>query len=405
MGTRTVMPFGPQHPVLPEPIHLDLVLEDEKVVEAIPSIGFVHRGFEKLVEKMDFTEMVYVADRICGICAFIHSLAYCQALEAVIGVEPPPRAVALRTIWSELARLSSHLLWMGLMADAFGFESLFMQCFRLREKILDIMEQTTGGRIILGVCRIGGVRRDIDNDTLKGIVSRVNDLAALMREAADVFLRDDSVEHRLVGVGVISKDDAHALGCVGPVLRASGIRDDTRLLGYAGYAEVDFEPVVETAGDSYARCAVRIGELFQAVSIITQVAAKVPRRGGVGEGVGLPHGRVPLPLRAAPRRGDSLREGRRHALPPALQGAHAHLRKPSGPGEDAAGVRPRRRARAHPHHRPLHQLHGEVAMSVFGMTRTVLRNLFSRPATRLYPSRMKEPYRSERSAGQDRDRH
>ncbi len=270
------MPFGPQHPVLPEPIHLDLVLEDEKVVEAIPSIGFVHRGFEKLVEKIDFTEMVYVADRICGICAFIHSLAYCQAIEAVMGLEVPPRAVALRTIWSELARLSSHLLWMGLMADAFGFESLFMQCFRLREKILDIMEQTTGGRIILGVCRIGGVRRDIDDGALAGIVSRVNDLATPMREAADVFLRDDSVEHRLAGVGVISKEEAHALGCVGPVMRASGIRDDTRLLGYAGYAGVDFEPVVETAGDSYARCAVRIGELFQAVGIINQVASRVP---------------------------------------------------------------------------------------------------------------------------------
>jgi ech hydrogenase subunit E len=270
------MPFGPQHPVLPEPIHLDLVLEDEKVVEAIPSIGFVHRGFEKLVEKMDFTEMVYVADRICGICAFIHSLAYCQAIEAVLGLEVPPRALALRTIWSELARLSSHLLWMGLMADAFGFESLFMQCFRLREGILDIMEQTTGGRIILGVCRIGGVRRDIDDGALKGIVARVNDLARLMREAGDVFLRDDSVEHRLAGVGVISKEDAHALGCVGPVMRASGIPDDTRLLGYAGYASVEVEPVVETAGDSLARCAVRIGELFQAVRIINQVAARVP---------------------------------------------------------------------------------------------------------------------------------
>jgi ech hydrogenase subunit E len=276
MGTRTIVPFGPQHPVLPEPIHLDLVLEDEKVVEAIPTIGFVHRGFEKLVEKMDFNELVYVADRICGICAFIHSLAYCQALEAVLAVEVPPRAVALRTIWSELARLSSHLLWMGLMADAFGFESLFMQCFRLREAVVDIMEETTGGRIILGVCRIGGVRRDIEDTTLAGIVVRVNGLAGLMREAGGVFLRDASVEHRLRGVGVIPADEAYALGCVGPVLRASGIRQDTRLSGYAGYAGVQFEPVVRSEGDCYARCAVRIEELFQAVDIVNQVAAKVP---------------------------------------------------------------------------------------------------------------------------------
>src|SRR5512147_363243 len=115
MAERTLVPFGPQHPVLPEPIHLDLVMEDEKVVEAIPSIGFVHRGFEKLVDVMDFNELLHVADRICGICAFIHSLAYCQGIEAILGLLPPPRAVYLRTIWSELARLSSHLLWMGLM--------------------------------------------------------------------------------------------------------------------------------------------------------------------------------------------------------------------------------------------------------------------------------------------------
>jgi len=276
MGTRTVIPFGPQHPALPEPIHLDLVLEDERVVEAIPKIGFVHRGFEKLVEKMDFNELVYVADRICGICAFIHSMAYCQAVEAVMNVEVPPRAVFLRTVWSELARLQSHLLWLGFMADVMGFESLFMQSFRLREKIVDILEEMTGGRIILGVCRVGGVRRDVANDTLAGIVGRVKDLAKDMRRLADVFLQDDSVKHRMVGVGVLTREQAADLGCVGPVMRASGISRDTRTLGYAGYGFVDFSPVVETAGDSYARCAVRIRELFQSVGLIEQAAGKVP---------------------------------------------------------------------------------------------------------------------------------
>jgi ech hydrogenase subunit E len=276
MGNRTVIPFGPQHPVLPEPIHLDLVLEDERVVEAIPKIGYVHRGFEKLVEKMDFNELVYVADRICGICAFIHSMAYCQGIETVMNVEVPPRALYLRTIWSEMARLSSHMLWMGLMADAFGFESLFMQSFRLREKIVDMLEEMTGGRIILGVCKVGGVRRDVEDGTLKGIVERVNDLEREMRRLSEVFLRDDSVKHRLVGVGVIAKEQAHELGCVGPMMRASGIARDTRTLGYAAYGAVEISPVVETAGDSFARCAVRIRELFQSVDILNQVAAKVP---------------------------------------------------------------------------------------------------------------------------------
>jgi ech hydrogenase subunit E len=276
MSMRTVIPFGPQHPVLPEPIHLDLVLEDEKVVEAIPSIGFIHRGFEKLVEKMDFTKMVYVADRICGICAFIHSLCYCQAIEEVMGVRVPERARYLRTIWSEMARISSHMLWLGLMADAFGFESLFMQCFRIRERLLDILEEMTGGRIIFGVCKIGGVRRDVTPEAMKDVLSRVDALAAQARQAADVFIQDTSVKHRLVGVGIITKEQAHALGTVGPVLRASGISQDTRTLGYAAYSDMDFEPIVESDGDSYARCVVRIREVFQAVDIIHQAAAKAP---------------------------------------------------------------------------------------------------------------------------------
>ena len=124
MGNRTVIPFGPQHPVLPEPIHLDLVLEDEIVVEAIPSIGFIHRGLERLVEKKDFVDFVYVAERICGICSFIHGMTYCVAVEELLGLEVPARAHYLRTIWSELSRIHSHLLWLGLIADAFGFESL-----------------------------------------------------------------------------------------------------------------------------------------------------------------------------------------------------------------------------------------------------------------------------------------
>ncbi len=276
MSKRTIIPFGPQHPVLPEPIHLDLVLEDEKVVEAVPSIGFIHRGFEKLVEKMDYTKMVYVADRICGICAFIHSLCYCQAIEEVMGVQVPERAKYLRTVWSEMARMSSHMLWLGLMADAFGFESLFMQCFRIRERLLDIIEEMTGGRVIFGVCKIGGVRRDVGPEAMKEALSRIDALAAQAREAADVFMQDSSVKHRLVGVGVISWEQAHALGTVGPVMRASGISQDTRELGYAAYGKLDFEPVVESGGDSFARCAVRIGEVFQSVDLIHQAASAMP---------------------------------------------------------------------------------------------------------------------------------
>ena len=146
MSKRTTIPFGPQHPVFPEPLQLDLVIEDEVVVEAIPSIGFIHRGLEGLVVKKDFLDFVYIAERICGICSFIHGMTYCIAIEEIMNIEVPPRANYLRTIWSELSRIHSHLMWLGFTSDAFGFENLFMNTWRIREKILDIIEATTGGK-------------------------------------------------------------------------------------------------------------------------------------------------------------------------------------------------------------------------------------------------------------------
>ena len=277
MTKRTIIPFGPQHPVLPEPIHLDLVLEDEKVIQAIPSIGFVHRGLEKLVEKKVYQEFVYVAERICGICSFIHGMTYCIAVENIMKIDLPPRANYLRTLWSELSRIHSHLLWLGLTADAFGFESLFMHTWRLREKILDIIEQTTGGRVIFGSAKVGGVRRDIDEDTLHGIMRKLREYELEIKEITDVFLKDSSVKHRLIGVGVLTAEKAYALGAVGPTLRASGIASDTRKLGYAAYGEISFDPITQTAGDSYARCVVRVKELFQSINIIEQVINKMPK--------------------------------------------------------------------------------------------------------------------------------
>ena len=290
MTKRTIIPFGPQHPVLPEPIHLDLVVEDETVVEAIPSIGFIHRGLEKLVEKRDFQEFVYVAERICGICSFIHGMTYCHGVEQLMKIEVPARAHYLRTVWSELSRIHSHLLWLGLTADAFGFESLFMHSWRLREKVLDIIEATTGGRVIFGSCKIGGVRRDIENAELKAIAARLQDYAKEYKELGDVFLNDLTVKRRLCGVGTLSGADALQLGAVGPMLRASGVAQDMRLLKYAAYGEIAFAPITASEGDSYARCAVRIGEIFQSVDIIRQCSEKIPAGAIETKVVGFPDG-------------------------------------------------------------------------------------------------------------------
>lgn len=276
MAKRSVIPYGPQHPVLPEPIHLDLVVEDEKVVEAIPSIGFIHRGLESLVDKRDFNQLTYVAERTCGICSFQHGMGYCETLEHIFGVEIPERAKFLRTIWAELGRMHSHLLWLGLLADGFGFENLFYQSWRIREKVLDLQEATSGGRLIFSVNKVGGVLRDIPEELLRHILSTIAEVEEEFGKLVKVFLEDYTVQSRLRGVGVLTKEQAHDLGCAGPFARASGINTDMRKLGYAAYPYIDFEPVIRTEGDCYARCACRIDEVFQSIDILRQAIAKIP---------------------------------------------------------------------------------------------------------------------------------
>lgn len=276
MSTRSIVPFGPQHPVLPEPIHLDLVLEDEKVVEAIPSIGYIHRGLEKLVDKKDYQELVYVAERICGICSFMHGMGYCESIERIMKVEVPARALYLRTIWAEMSRIHSHLLWLGLLADAFGFESLFMETWRMREKILDMFEYSTGGRVIFSVCKIGGQRKDMDDEMIRTFVGLLDNMGKDIARLSKTFLEDSAVKSRLDGVGVLTRQQAHDLGAVGPFMRASGIALDTRKLGYAAYPNLEFEPITSDVGDSYARTDVRIREIYQSIDLIRQAAAKIP---------------------------------------------------------------------------------------------------------------------------------
>jgi ech hydrogenase subunit E len=229
-----------------------------------------------LVQKREFNEFVYIAERICGICSCIHGIGYCEAIEEIMKIEIPPRAKYLRVLWGELSRIHSHLLWLGLAADAFGFENLFMQAWRVRETILDIIEETTGGRVIFGIAKIGGVRRNIEADTLTRIDKILRGIESDVRQICSVFLNDNSVKHRLCGIGVISGEEAYQAGAVGPMLRASGVAYDCRMLGYDAYSDIDFNIVTAQEGDCYARCKVRIGEIFQSFSIISQVSSKMP---------------------------------------------------------------------------------------------------------------------------------
>lgn len=290
MAQRTIIPFGPQHPVLPEPIHLDLVLEDEKVVEAIPSVGFIHRGLELLCKKKSFIDMVFVAERICGICSFIHSIGFCQGVEKIMNLEIPERAQYLRVFWGELSRVHSHLLWLGLAADAVGFESLFMHSWRVREKVLNIFEETTGGRVIFGAAKIGGVRKDISKELLQSIALKLNAIEEDYRALANVFINDYTINHRWSGVGYVSKEDAYNSGAVGPTARASGVKQDLRELRYGGYQYLDFTPTVETAGDCYARALVRVKEVYQSIDLMHQVFSKIPEGAIENKVIGFPSG-------------------------------------------------------------------------------------------------------------------
>lgn len=179
-------------------------------------------------------------------------------------------------MWAEMARVHSHLLWLGLLADAFGFESMFLQFWRIREKVLDLMEMTMGHRVIPSVNIIGGVRRDITADQKKIIIDTLEVIRKESDSLVKVVLNDYTVKARTVGVGVLTKEQAITLGCVGPVLRASGVSEDVRLTKYDAYGELNYEPVVETAGDCYARTVVRARELFQSIDLQLEALSKMP---------------------------------------------------------------------------------------------------------------------------------
>jgi len=273
---RITAPFGPQHPVLPEPLHLNITYEDEKVVGLSPAIGYVHRGLEKTAEKKEYPENVFLVERVCGICSFMHAMTYCMGIEELMGIEIPPRAQYLRVFYSEISRLHSHLLWLGLFADAFGFENLFMQYWAAREKILDLMELTGGQRVILSSCAIGGIRRDLNAeqiDTAQGVLMQTEEE---LKRINPVMLNAYTVKQRTVGKGMLSREDALLYGAVGPMLRASGVAQDLRQTGYAAYRELGFAPVVETDGDSYARALVRVRETCQSIELARKALERLP---------------------------------------------------------------------------------------------------------------------------------
>jgi Ni,Fe-hydrogenase III large subunit len=195
-------------------------------------------------------------------------------------------------IWAELHRIHSHLLFLGLLSDSFGFENLFMQTLRCREDILDVLEITSGNRILLTTCSIGGVRKDIPKERCGDIIRALDKVQLQLSVIAASFADDYTVRRRLTGVGVLSKEKAYELGAVGPVAKASGIAMDLRETGYGAYRELGFQTITETAGDCYARMLVRLRELDQSMELVRRAIQALPDGPLSTEAKGNPNGEV-----------------------------------------------------------------------------------------------------------------
>ena len=300
----TVVPFGPFHPTLGEPAHFRLYVEGE-MVRGCEYRGFmVHRGIEKLAESvMSYNDIPMLAERICGICGCVHNVAYVQAVEDAAVLKPPPRAEYIRTIMLELERLHSHLLWTGLACHIVGFDTLFMQSFRIREPIMWIAEKISGNRKTYALCVIGGVRRDITGELKTELRAVLDKLESEWRAVVGAVSNDRNIQKRTREVGVADKLLVKNAGLVGPVARAAGVDIDCRRdLPYAAYDRVDFDVITAQTADVWGRVVVRMKEVFESIKIIRQCLDKMeegPLQLEINDE--LPVGRMGLSSVEAPR--------------------------------------------------------------------------------------------------------
>jgi len=276
-GSIIKVPFGPQHPALKEPENFLLEVDGETVVDVKPRLGYNHRGMEKAFELKTYIQNIYLAERICGICSDAHTTCYTQAIEELLGVEPPPRARYIRVIIAELERIQSHTLWVGLAAHEIGFSTLFMYVWRDRETVLDMFEMISGNRIHYAMNTIGGVRRDIRGDIVSKIVKGLDFLEQRLEYYLDTVQTEQTILKRAAGVGILRPKDAVSLCAVGPTLRASGIRNDVRSDDpYVAYDEIPFNVVAHDGCDVLSRMLVRCEETLESIKIIRYALDSMP---------------------------------------------------------------------------------------------------------------------------------
>jgi membrane-bound hydrogenase subunit alpha len=271
MTQKTIIPIGPYHPLQEEPELFKLFCDGEIVKDIKWETGYNHRGIEKLSESKSYDQVFFLVERICGICSTSHPFAFANAVEEIAGLEVPDRAKYIRTIIAELERIHSHLLWVGLAGHFLGYNTVFMWAWKYREPVLDLFEMITGNRNSYAMFKVGGVRRDIENDkipAIRKVLDEVKKKTALLTGA----VMDDPVIHaRTKGVGILTPRDITDYAAVGPTARASGVAIDIRKDDpYAAYPLVNWKVITAQGGDVFAKAEVRLLELVESVSIIEQ---------------------------------------------------------------------------------------------------------------------------------------
>lgn len=277
------LPIGPVHPSLKEPITFNFEIYGERIEKVNLAPGDNHRGIEFMGRQRNPIQIIYLAERICGICSASHPFAFCQAVENAAGIEVPERAQYIRVIIAELERIHSHILWAGVAAHELGFDSVLYLSWRAREEVLDLLEYLTGNRINYGIFMIGGVRRDISKEQIPRIRKTLDYYKDSYGKIEDIFLNDPTIALRTKNVGVLTKEDALSLCAVGPTTRASGVNKDIRQdQPYSAYADLEIKAITpdvltgKVNGDVYDRIIVRLLELVQSIQIIEQCLDNMP---------------------------------------------------------------------------------------------------------------------------------
>jgi len=271
------VPIGPIHPALKEPVMFEFEVDGERIVDADVYLGHVHRTIEWTGLRRNPIQVLYLAERICGICSYCHPMSFALAVERIGGIEVPERAEYLRVVHAELERICSHTLWAGVAAHEIGFDSVLFLTWQVREKALDLTEYLTGNRITKAITQIGGVRRDITKDMVPKIEETMAFLKDNFGKLKKIFLDDKTFKMRSQNVGVLTKEEALKLCAVGPTTRASGVKKDVRVdQPYFAFGELDFDYVTpdvltgEVNGDVYDRIIVRLLEVKQSIDLIEQ---------------------------------------------------------------------------------------------------------------------------------------